>query len=83
MLDKLDRNWRVVKQEIAAWWAAMKWGVSRFRSEPDQPRTHLAMAMLKDTFALLPRTLSYITVISIAIWLLALLAGCDPLANSR
>ena len=70
--DGLAKNIEVVKDEFLNWYEDQTWNVQRLRRGQDNV-FHLGVAFISTTFQALPRTLTYLTLVGAAIYVVSLL----------
>ena len=87
-MDGIKKNIEVVKTELFNWWIQMQNNTHRFKyagvinkgtraptGETNNNVFHLLTNYVSETYRALPRTLTYITILLISIYLLKIIGG--------
>ena len=66
--DGIAKNWEVVKAEFAAFKVDQKHNWDRLIRRERNP-FHIVTAFISTTYQTLPRTLTYLTIVGLVVWL--------------
>jgi len=63
--DGMAKNWEVVKAEVASYRRNVKFELKRMKREKWSRKPHVLFGLVVDAHRILPRTLSYLAVLSL------------------
>jgi hypothetical protein len=65
MSDGMAKNWEIVKAEVASYRRTVKFEWARMKRMPATRKPHVLFGLVPDAHRLMPRTLSYLAVLSL------------------